>query len=30
MFEAKAPSLNVNKTGELYTFDRFPMLKGFL
>lgn len=29
-FEAKAPSLNVNKTGELYKFDRFPMLRGFL
>lgn len=29
-FEAKAPSLNINKTGELYTFDRFPMLRGFL
>lgn len=30
MFEAKAPSLNVNKTGELYKIDRFPMLRGFL
>lgn len=29
-FEAKAPSLNVNKTGELYKIDRFPMLRGFL
>lgn len=29
-FEAKAPSLNVNKTGEGYKFDRFPMLRGFL
>lgn len=29
-FEAKAPSLNVNTTGELYTFARFPMLRGFL
>lgn len=29
-FEAKAPSLNVNRTGELYRLDRFPMLKGFL
>jgi hypothetical protein len=29
-FEAKAPSLNVNKTGETYTLDRFPMLRGFL
>lgn len=29
-FEAKAPSLNVNRTGELYRVDRFPMLKGFL
>lgn len=29
-FQAKAPSLNVNKTGEIYTFERFPMLRGFL
>lgn len=29
-FEAKAPSLNVSKTGELYKIDRFPMLRGFL
>lgn len=29
-FEAKAPSLNVTKTGELYKFDRFIMLRGFL
>lgn len=29
-FEAKAPFLNVNKTGELYKIDRFPMLRGFL
>lgn len=29
-FEAKAPALNNNKTGELYLFDRFPMLRGFL
>jgi hypothetical protein len=29
-FEAKAPSLNINKTGELYKVDRFPMLRGFL
>lgn len=29
-FEAKAPSLNVNKTGELYKIARFPMLKGLL
>lgn len=29
-FEAKAPSLNINKTGELYKIDRFPMLRGFL
>lgn len=28
-FEAKAPSLNVNRTGELYKVDRFPMLRGF-
>lgn len=30
VFQAKAPSLNINKTGELYTFARFPMLRGFL
>ena len=29
-FEARAPSLNVSRTGELYRIDRFPMLKGFL
>ena len=29
-FTAKAPSLNINKTGELYLLDRFPMLRGFL
>jgi hypothetical protein len=29
-FEAKAPSLNINSTGEIYNFDRFPMLRGFL
>lgn len=29
-FEAKAPSLNITKTGELYKLDRFPMLRGFL
>lgn len=29
-FEAKAPSLNVSRTGEIYTFQRFPMLRGFL
>ena len=29
-FEAKAPSLNINKTGEIYKLDRFPMLRGFL
>jgi len=27
---AIAPKLNVNRTGELYTFSRFPMLRGFL
>lgn len=30
LFEAKAPSLNLNKTGEIYSLDRFPMLKGML
>ena len=29
-FTAKAPSLNINKTGELYRLERFPMLRGFL
>jgi hypothetical protein len=29
-FEAKAPSLNIVKTGETYKLERFPMLKGFL
>ena len=29
-FEAKAPSLNIAKTGEVYKIDRFPMLRGFL
>lgn len=29
-FEAKAPSLNIHRTGEIYTIDRFPMLRGFL
>jgi len=27
---ARAPLLNVNKTGEIYQFERFPMLRGFL
>jgi hypothetical protein len=29
-FQAKAPSLNVNKTGEIYDLDRFTGLRGFL
>ena len=29
-FTAKAPSLNISNTGELYRLDRFPMLRGFL
>jgi hypothetical protein len=29
-FEARAPELNANRTGELYDIDRFPMLRGFL
>jgi hypothetical protein len=29
-FTVKAPSLNINKTGEIYTLERFPMLRGFL
>ena len=30
LFEAKAPSLNISKTGETYTIDRIPMLRGLL
>lgn len=30
VFEARAPSLNVTKTGELYKIARFPMLSGLL
>lgn len=30
VFEAKAQSLNMNRTGQVYTLDRFPMLRGFL
>jgi Domain of unknown function (DUF1833) len=29
-FEAKAPSLNISRTGETYKLERFPMLRGFL
>jgi len=29
-FEAKAPSLNVSRTGERYTIGRFPMLRSTL
>lgn len=29
-FQAKAPSLNINRTGELYRIERFAMLRGFL
>jgi hypothetical protein len=29
-FDAQAPKVNINSTGELYTVNRFPMLKGFL
>lgn len=28
-FEAQAPELNANRTGELYDLERFPMLRGF-
>jgi len=28
--EARPPTVNINKTGEIYKLDRFPMLKGFL
>ena len=30
VFEAEAPLLNINRTGEIYTINRFPMLKGLL
>lgn len=29
-FDARAPYLNVKKTGEVYSFNRFPMLRGFI
>jgi|ERR1051326_639376 hypothetical protein len=29
-FDAQAPKINISSTGELYTTNRFPMLKGFL
>lgn len=29
-FEARAPRLNQTATGEVYAFDRFPMLRGFI
>jgi hypothetical protein len=29
-FEAKAPLLNISRTGELYSLNRFPMLRGNL
>jgi hypothetical protein len=29
-FDAQAPQLNANKTGERQTIDRFPMQRGFL
>jgi hypothetical protein len=29
-FEAKAPQLNANRTGQLYRFETFPMLRGEL
>lgn len=29
-FEAKAPSLTISKTGEIYSLERFKMLRGFL
>ncbi len=29
-FVAKAPTINNGRTGELYTLDRFPMLRGCL
>lgn len=29
-FEIKAPTVNNNRTGELYKLERFPLLRGFL
>ena len=29
-FDARAPQLNLHKTGEKYTVSRFPMLRGFM
>jgi hypothetical protein len=29
-FDARAPSLNVNRTGEIYSLPRFPMLRGLM
>lgn len=29
-FEARAQGVNINRTGELYRFARFPMMRGFL
>lgn len=29
-FDAAPVDLNIHRTGELYTFERFPMLRGFL
>lgn len=29
VFEARASIININRTGELYYIDRFPMLEGF-
>jgi len=30
VFEVKAPSLNISKTGEIFSLERFPMLRGLL
>lgn len=30
LISAKSKSLNINSTGEIYTIDRFPMLRGLL
>lgn len=30
VFSAKAPTLSLNETGEVYNIARFPMLRGFL
>lgn len=30
VFEAIAPAININGTGDVYKFDQFPMMRGFV